>query len=136
MGAECVLTPAAKGMKGAIAMAEKIVGELGGQGWMPNQFDNPNNPAIHFKTTGPELWKATRGKIDWLVAGVGTGGTITGCARFFKSLSTKSVKVCGVEPTESPVMAGGKPGAHKIQGIVTTHSSRRAYVLFCLHHSD
>lgn len=117
LGATCVLTPGPKGMKGAIDMAQKIVKELGPNGWMPNQFDNPANPAIHFRTTGPEIWRDTKGEIDWLVSGVGTGGTITGCARFFKTLVSKQVKVCAVEPVESPVLSGGKPGGHKIQGI-------------------
>lgn len=117
LGAKCVLTPAAKGMKGAIEMAKKIKAELGADAWMPNQFENPANPAVHFKTTGPELIRDTKGAIDWLVAGVGTGGTITGCARYFKTLRGKKVKVCAVEPEESPVIAGGKPGGHKIQGI-------------------
>lgn len=116
MGAECVLTPAAKGMKGAINMAAKITKSLGAKGWMPNQFDNPANPSIHFKTTGPEVWKATKGEIDWFVSGVGTGGTITGTARYLRSVSSK-VRVCAVEPTESAVLSGNKPGGHKIQGI-------------------
>jgi len=117
MGAKCVLTPGSKGMKGAINLATKICAELGADGWMPNQFDNPANPAIHFKTTGPEVWRDTKGEIDWFVSGVGTGGTLTGCARYFKTLVSKQVQVCAVEPTESPVLAGGKPGGHKIQGI-------------------
>jgi len=117
LGAKCVLTPAAKGMKGAIVMAQQIVKELGGAGWMPNQFDNPANPAIHFKTTAPEMWRDTAGEMDIFVSGVGTGGTITGCARYFKTLKSKKVHCVAVEPEESPVMAGGKPGPHKIQGI-------------------
>jgi cysteine synthase A len=116
LGGQCVLTPAAKGMGGAIAMANKIVAQLGANGWMPNQFENPANPAVHFKTTGPELWRQTGGQIDWLVSGVGTGGTVTGCARYFRTLP-KKVNVCAVEPTESPVISGGKHSPHKIQGI-------------------
>lgn len=116
MGAECVLTPAAKGMKGAIAMAEKICKELGPNGWMPDQFTNDANPAIHYKTTGPEVWRDTKGEVDIFVSGVGTGGTITGCARYFKTLS-KKVQVCAVEPAESNVLSGGSSGGHKIQGI-------------------
>jgi len=115
LGAQCVLTPAAKGMNGALLKAKKLLAELGG--WMPNQFENPSNPQVHFQTTGPELWNATNGRIDYLVAGVGTGGTITGCARYFRSVAGNKVKCCAVEPAESPVISGGKPGPHKIQGI-------------------
>jgi len=118
LGADCVLTPAAKGMTGAIAKAKKIVAEKGDKGWMPNQFENPANPAIHFQTTGPEIWNSTNGQIDILVSGVGTGGTVTGCARYFRTVSgSKKVTICAVEPAESPVISGGKPGGHKIQGI-------------------
>jgi cysteine synthase A len=118
LGAECVLTPAAKGMTGAIAKAKKILEEKGDLGWMPNQFENPANPAVHFQTTGPEIWSATAGQIDCLVSGVGTGGTITGCARYFRTVAgDKKVTICAVEPAESPVISGGKPGPHKIQGI-------------------
>jgi len=116
LGAQCVLTPAAKGMTGALAMANKIAASLGSNAWVPNQFENPANPAIHYKTTGPELWKQTGGEIDWLVTGVGTGGTLTGCGRYFRTLP-KRVNICAVEPSESPVISGGKPGPHKIQGI-------------------
>jgi cysteine synthase A len=118
LGAECVLTPATKGMNGAMAKAKAILASLGDKGWMPNQFENPANPAIHFRTTGPELWRQTGGQIDWLVSGVGTGGTVTGCARYFKTVEgNKKVGICAVEPAESPVISGGKPGPHKIQGI-------------------
>lgn len=115
LGAQCVLTPAAKGMNGALLKAKKLLAELGG--WMPNQFENPSNPEVHFQTTGPELWNGTNGRIDFLVSGVGTGGTITGCARYFRSVAGNKVKCCAVEPVESPVISGGKPGPHKIQGI-------------------
>jgi len=118
LGAECVLTPASKGMTGAIAKAKKIVAEKGELGWMPNQFENPANPAVHFQTTGPEIWNDTRGQIDIFVSGVGTGGTVTGCARYFRTVcGAKKVTICAVEPAESPVIGGGKPGPHKIQGI-------------------
>jgi cysteine synthase A len=118
LGAECVLTPASKGMTGAIAKAKKILAEKGELGWMPNQFENPANPAVHFQTTGPEIWNATRGQIDIFVSGVGTGGTVTGCARYFRTVcGAKKVTICAVEPAESPVISGGKPGPHKIQGI-------------------
>jgi cysteine synthase A len=118
LGAECVLTPAAKGMTGCVARAKQIAAAKGELAWMPNQFENPANPAIHFQTTGPEIWKATNGELDIFVSGVGTGGTVTGCARYFRSVSgAKKVTICAVEPAESPVISGGKPGPHKIQGI-------------------
>jgi len=118
LGAECVLTPAPKGMTGCIAKAKKILAEKGESGWMPNQFENPANPAVHFQTTGPEIWNATKGQVDIFVSGVGTGGTVTGCARYFRTVSgAKKVTICAVEPVESPVIGGGKPGPHKIQGI-------------------
>ncbi|MCC7475903.1 MAG: cysteine synthase A [Pirellulales bacterium] len=115
MGAELVLTPASEGMKGAIARASQIV-EQTANAWMPQQFDNPANPAIHERTTGPEIWEDSGHNIDVLVAGVGTGGTITGAARFLKS-KNPHFKAIAVEPTDSPVISGGKPGPHKIQGI-------------------
>jgi len=118
LGAECVLTPGPKGMTGAIAKAKKITAEKGELAWMPSQFDNPANPAVHFQTTGPEIWNQTKGQIDIFVSGVGTGGTVTGCARYFRTVcGAKKVTICAVEPAESPVISGGKPGPHKIQGI-------------------
>lgn len=115
MGAELVLTPAADGMKGAIAKAAELV-ESTPNAWMPQQFDNPANPAIHERTTGPEIWEDSGHNIDAIVAGVGTGGTITGVCRFIKPKNA-GFKAFAVEPADSPVISGGKPGKHMIQGI-------------------
>lgn len=115
MGANLVLTPAADGMRGAIAKAYEMVAAEK-NAWMPQQFENPANPAIHEATTGPEIWQDTDGNIDAIVAGVGTGGTITGVARYIKP-KNKDFKAIAVEPVHSPVIGGGKPGPHKIQGI-------------------
>lgn len=115
LGAELVLTPAAGGMKGAIAKAEELAAE-NPQAFMPDQFNNPANPAIHRRTTAREIWNDTDGKVDALVAGVGTGGTITGVAEAIKARKP-SFKAVAVEPVDSPVLSGGSPGPHKIQGI-------------------
>jgi len=114
MGADLVLTPAAGGMKAAIEKAGELASADGA--WMPSQFDNPANPAIHETTTGPEIWEDSGHDIDVLVAGVGTGGTITGAGRFLKA-QNPNFKAIAVEPTDSPVIGGGAPGPHKIQGI-------------------
>jgi cysteine synthase A len=114
-GAELVLTPGAEGMSGAIRKAEQLVAENSNY-FMPQQFKNPANPKIHRETTAEEIWRDTDGKIDILVAGIGTGGTITGVAEVIKKRKPK-FKVVAVEPADSPVLSGGKPGPHKIQGI-------------------
>ena len=115
LGARLVLTPGPEGMKGAIAAAKNIV-ETTANAFMPDQFSNPANPEIHRQTTGPEIWEATQGKIDIFVAGVGTGGTITGVSEFLKQKNPALLSVA-VEPADSPVLSGGSPGPHKIQGI-------------------
>ncbi len=115
-GSHLVLTPGEKGMNGAIAEAEKIAAE-NPDIFLPQQFKNPANPAIHEKTTGPEIWDDTDGEIDVLVSGVGTGGTITGISRYIKNAKGKAIESVAVEPSHSPILSGGDPGPHKIQGI-------------------
>ncbi|MBX3440898.1 MAG: cysteine synthase A [Planctomyces sp.] len=114
-GAKLILTPAADGMRGAIAKAEELAADPAY--FMPQQFKNPANPEVHFNTTGPEIWEDTGGEVDILVSGVGTGGTITGVSRYFEQVKKKPLYSIAVEPAASPVLSGGQPGKHPIQGI-------------------
>ncbi len=111
-----VLTEGPRGMKGAIERAEQILQQLGSKAWMPRQFDNPSNPDIHYRTTGPEIWRDTNGKVDVFVSGVGTGGTLTGAGRYLRE-QKRAIRIVAVEPNESPVLSGGAPSPHKQQGI-------------------
>ncbi len=115
LGANLVLTPAKDGMKGAIAAAQELAARTP-DSWIPQQFDNPANPAVHEQTTGKEIWEDTGGKVDLIVTGVGTGGTITGVTRYIRQRNPQ-FQAIAVEPTDSPVISGGSPGPHKIQGI-------------------
>jgi cysteine synthase len=116
LGARVVLTEGAKGMKAAMARAEEILARLGDRAWMPRQFDNPANPAIHYRTTGPEIWADTGGAVHVFVSGVGTGGTITGAGRYLRERKP-GIRIVAVEPAESAVLSGGQPSPHKQQGI-------------------
>jgi cysteine synthase A len=115
LGAEIVLTPEALGMRGAIDRARALASEIEGA-FIPDQFENAANPAVHFETTGPEIWRDTGGRIDFFIAGVGTGGTITGAGGYLKQ-RTRRIRIVAVEPEDSPVLSGGKPGPHLIEGI-------------------
>lgn len=115
LGAKLVLTPAKDGMRGAVAKAQELAAATP-RSWVPQQFENPANPAIHETTTGPEIWSDLAGQVDILVAGVGTGGTLTGVTRFIRKRQPQFLAIA-VEPADSPVISGGKPGPHKIQGI-------------------
>ncbi|MEG2138046.1 MAG: cysteine synthase A [Oscillospiraceae bacterium] len=115
LGAELVLTPGSEGMGGAIKKANELLETLP-KAWMPNQFNNPANARAHYETTGPEIWRDTDGALDVFVAGIGSGGTITGAGRYLKERKP-DVRIAAVEPADSPVLSGGKPGSHKLQGI-------------------
>ena len=115
LGAEVVLTPGKEGMRGAVERATRLQKEIPGS-FIPHQFDNPANPEIHYRTTGPEIWRDTGGKLDYLVAGVGTGGTISGGGRYLKQQNPQ-IRLVAVEPADSSVLSGGRPGPHLIEGI-------------------
>ena len=114
-GAELVLTPAAEGMAGAIAQAERLSASIPGS-FIPGQFDNPDNPAAHYAITGPEIWRDMEGQVSWFVAGVGTGGTLTGTGRYLKE-QNPAIKIMAIEPADSPLLSGGQAGPHDLQGI-------------------
>jgi cysteine synthase len=116
LGANVVLTEGPKGMKGAIEKSREIAEHLGDRAWVPQQFSNPSNAAIHYRTTGPEIWTDTDGTVDVFVSGVGTGGTLTGAGQYLKERNS-GIKIVAVEPVESPVLSGGQPGPHRQQGI-------------------
>ena len=116
LGCMVVLTEGPRGMKGAIERAEAVAAEIGAKAWIPRQFDNAANPAIHYRTTGPEIWEDTAGKVDIFISGIGTGGTITGAGRYLREKNPK-MHIVAVEPAESPVLSGGAPSPHKQQGI-------------------
>jgi cysteine synthase len=116
LGCQLVLTEGPKGMKEAMARAEEVLAQLGDRGWMPRQFDNPANPDIHYRTTGPEIFNDTDGAVDIFVSGIGTGGTITGAGRYLRE-KKPGIRIVAVEPAESPVLSGGAPSPHKQQGI-------------------
>jgi cysteine synthase A len=116
LGCRVELTEGAKGIRGALERAEEIVASLGERAWMPRQFENPANPGIHYRTTGPEIWQDTNGEVDVFVSGIGTGGTITGAGRYLRERKPE-IRIVAVEPNESPLLSGGQPGPHKQQGI-------------------
>jgi cysteine synthase A len=118
LGAQVELTEGAKGIRAAIERAQQIAAGMGDQAWIPQQFENPANPAIHYRTTGPEIWDDTEGRVDIFVSGIGTGGTITGAGRYLRE-KKKDIRIVAVEPAESPVLSGGEPSPHKQQGIGT-----------------